>query len=199
MSAIPAGRPAPKRDTAPKLALVAPQPQSKLGALPFFVLVAGVLAIGMVGVLLLNITIQSQAGELRALQRHAEELDYRRAVLQGEVEQLRSSSNIAARASALGMRPNPHPAFILLPSGEIVGTPTAVSGQELSPLVAAGRGERAAQSSIAAVPAAVDAPEQLAVEPAVAAAGQPAGEGSGVAEQPEQAAAAPAPAEGEGP
>lgn len=196
MSAVPAGRPTPKRD-APKLALVAPQPRTKLGALPFFVLVAGVLAIGMVGVLLLNITIQSQAGELRALQRQAEELDYRRALLQGEVEQLRSSSNIAARAAELGMRPNPNPAFILLPDGKIVGTPTAVTGQGMSPLVAAGQSERPVTAGL------VSMPEQAASDTPVEAAGQPGAEQAAPAAEPAapavNEAAAAAPAEGEGP
>ena len=33
------------------------------------------------------------------------------------------------------MRPNPHPAFLVLPEGRVVGEPTPVSGHELTALV----------------------------------------------------------------
>jgi hypothetical protein len=43
------------------------------------------------------------------------------------------------------MRPNPHPAFLVLPDGKIVGKPIPVSGQEMPSLVVKTPEELAAQ------------------------------------------------------
>ena len=38
---------------------------------------------------------------------------------------------LARRASALGMRPNPYPAFLVMPKGKVIGKPRPVTGNEV--------------------------------------------------------------------
>lgn len=108
-----------------------PRPRARVGRLPFLIVLLSTLGLGLVGVLVLNTTIQGRASELRTLQRQADSLSHEQAALTTEVQLLRSTTTLEQRALALGMRPNPHPAFITLPDGRILGTPTAVTGAEL--------------------------------------------------------------------
>jgi len=55
--------------------------------------------------------------------------------LENQLDALAAPQELARRASALGMRPNPFPAFLVLPSGKVVGEPIAVSGDELPALI----------------------------------------------------------------
>lgn len=103
----------------------------RLAKVPFMLFLATILGLGMVGLLVLNTTIQDQSRTLRTLQRQASALGYREAALQSEVAQLRGVENLAQQATRLGMRPNPFPAFIELPSGKIIGTPRVVAGDEM--------------------------------------------------------------------
>ena len=107
-----------------------PRPRVRVGRLPFLIVLLATLGLGLVGVLVLNTTIQGRSTELRTLQRQAASLSHEKAALTTEVQQLRSMTALEQRAYTLGMRPNPHPAFILLPEGRILGTPTAVTGAE---------------------------------------------------------------------
>lgn len=128
------GHRATKAGSAPRLTPVATGGAS-LARLPFLLVLAGLLVIGMVGVLVLNTQLQSQAFGLRNLQRQAAELGYEQAALQSQLDATSSVQNLTRRASELGMRPNPYPVFIELPSGTVLGQPRRVSGNELSFLV----------------------------------------------------------------
>ncbi len=101
----------------------------------FIAFLTVVLGVGMVGVLVLNTTIQQRQSEITKAQRQADDLAYKQASLTATVEQLRSSSDLATRAWAMGMRPNPHPAFVQLgaagEAGRIVGTPARTVGTEM--------------------------------------------------------------------
>ena len=110
------------------------RPDRRLSAIPFVLVVAVVLAVGMVGVLLLTMTLQSQAFAVRDRQHAADELGYRLADLQAQISEARSSGQLGIKASLLGMRPNPHPVLLVIPDGRVVGSPTRVTGGEL-PLV----------------------------------------------------------------
>ena len=77
----------------------------------------GVFGLGMAGLLMLNTTLQSQAFEARALNRQATELAYVQADLEQRLDVAASPGELARNASRLGMRPNPHPAFLVLPEG----------------------------------------------------------------------------------
>jgi hypothetical protein len=90
----------------------------------FVVGVVGVLAAGLVGLLLLNIAMQKGAFELARLDAQANDLQTRQQALDLEVDRLASPARLAQRASAQGMVANPNPVFLDLATGEVVGRPT---------------------------------------------------------------------------
>jgi uncharacterized membrane protein YqiK len=111
------------------------QPAARLARFPFLVVLIGVFGLGMAGLLMLNTTLQSQAFQSRALNRQAGELAYAQADLENQLDALAAPQELARRASELGMRPNPSPAFMVLPSGKVVGKPIPVSGHEVPALI----------------------------------------------------------------
>ena len=111
------------------------QPAARLARFPFLLVLIGIFGIGMAGLLMLNTTLQSQAFESRTLNRRATELAYSQADLENQLDALAAPQELARRASELGMRPNPFPAFLVLPSGKVVGKPIPVSGHEVPALI----------------------------------------------------------------
>jgi hypothetical protein len=111
------------------------QPAAHLARFPFLLVLIGIFGIGMAGLLMLNTTLQSQAFESRTLNRRATELAYTQADLENQLDALAAPQELARRASELGMRPNPFPAFLVLPSGKVVGKPIPVSGDEIPALI----------------------------------------------------------------
>jgi hypothetical protein len=122
------------RTTGRPLRVVA-QPAARLARFPFLLVLLLIFGIGMAGLLMLNTTLQSQAFQSRTLNRQATELAYAQADLENQLDALAAPQELARRASALGMRPNPFPAFLVLPSGEVVGKPTPVNGGEIPALI----------------------------------------------------------------
>jgi hypothetical protein len=112
------------------------EPADRLARFPFLLVLIGIFGIGMAGLLMLNTTLQSQAFESRTLNRQATELAYTQANLENQLDALAAPQELARRASALGMRSNPYPAFLVLPSGKVVGEPTPVQGEEVPALIA---------------------------------------------------------------
>jgi cell division protein FtsL len=88
---------------------------------PFAALVLTVLGLGLVGLLVLNTSLQQGAFHLRDLQARAEQLTEQREALQLHVAELREPQRVATRAAAIGMVPNPSPAFLRLSDGEVLG------------------------------------------------------------------------------
>ena len=122
------------RITGRPLRVVAP-PTARLARFPFVLVMLLIFGIGMAGLLMLNTTLQSQAFQSRTLNRQATELAYAQADLENQLDALAAPQELARRASALGMRPNPVPAFLVLPSGKVVGEPAPVSGSEIPALI----------------------------------------------------------------
>lgn len=136
MSALQMPAPTPASEPRPtQLRAVPNRSGRQIAQLPFVLIVALLLGGGMTGVLVLSTTIQTQSGELSVLQVREAELRYQEAALVAQAQDLRSSAKLAERAWALGMRPNPQPAFIQLPGGQVVGVPTEVTGDELTGIV----------------------------------------------------------------
>ncbi|GAA2101024.1 hypothetical protein GCM10009841_16400 [Microlunatus panaciterrae] len=121
----------------------------RMARTPFVLVLIGLFGIGMAGLLMLNTSLQNQAFEARALNRQATELAYTEATLSRQVADLRAPQELALKASQMGMRPNPEPAFLVLPEGKLVGKPKRVDGNEVPSLI-------------------VKTPEQLAAEAAAA-------------------------------
>jgi len=108
-----------------------PIPQRRMASVPFILTLAVCLAVGMVGLLLLNTALQEQGFAVRDQQTAANQLGYRVAALEAEVTQARSSTRLAIKAGKLGMVPNPYPVYLSLPSGQVIGDPTKMTGSEL--------------------------------------------------------------------
>ena len=126
-----------------------PRVPSRLARLPFVLVLIAFFGLGMAGLLLLNTTLQNQAFQLRTLNRQATTLAYDQAALQVQIDQLSAPAELARQASALGMRPNPRPAFIVVPSGKVVGKPKKVSGGEAPDLIVRTPAELAGQRAAA--------------------------------------------------
>jgi len=108
-----------------------PKPKTKAALAPFVIVLAILLGAGMIGQVALATALQSQGSVADDLRRQSQGLANRLSDLQAEVAQTSSMTSLAAKASALGMRPNTYPVQIELPSGRIVGKPTAVTGGEV--------------------------------------------------------------------
>ncbi len=135
------------RPTADLRAVAASAP--RLSRAPFLLVLIGVFGLGMAGLLMLNTTLQSQAFSSRALDRQATELAYTQADLASQIDVLSAPPELARRASALGMRPNPYPALLELPSGTVVGDATPVAGTEVPSMVIKTPAEVAAEKAAA--------------------------------------------------
>jgi hypothetical protein len=104
-----------------RLRLVATRPLT-VGRLPFALLVGGILAAGLVALLLLHTLAAQDAFRLQDLQRqHAELADVEQELALAE-QQRQAPSSLAARARALGMVPTGSIAFVRPGKhGKIVG------------------------------------------------------------------------------
>ena len=120
-------------ETGSRLQAVAP-PAARLARFPFLLVLIGVFGLGMAGLLMLNTTLQNQAFQARALNRQATELTYAQADLENRLDTVAAPQEMARRASALGMRPNPYPAFLVMPKGKVIGDARAVTGTEAETL-----------------------------------------------------------------
>lgn len=120
--------------TGPLLKLV-PSTQRRGPRLSFVPMMILLILVSIAGVLVFTTQIQTKQTELNQLQVEAAQLSYQEAALQATVQNLRSSRNLANQAYQMGMRPNPHPAFIQMPDGTVLGDPTPVTGDELGGMV----------------------------------------------------------------
>jgi len=116
----------------------APKPK-QLGQIPFIVALAIILMAGMVGVLVLSITIQSGSVELRNIQAQAVTLGNQADALQAESDRLGSVTSLEQQAAALGMCPNPNAAFVNLQTGQLTGRVKPVTCTELPNTIPTGR------------------------------------------------------------
>jgi len=110
---------------------------------PFAALVLAVLAIGLVGLLVLNTSLQQGAFHARDLEDRAQALGQQREALQVHVAALREPQRVAQRAADLGMVPNPSPAFLRLSDGKVLGDPSP-AGADSEPQFLAPPSPRAA-------------------------------------------------------
>lgn len=124
---LPKGKASPKG----RLKAVPAATPTRVSRFPFILGLVALIALAMGGLVVVNTQIQTQAVELAALEREATNLGHQQAALEADVNQARSAAHLEQQAHKLGMRPNPNPAFIVLPEGKILGTPTPVVGNEL--------------------------------------------------------------------
>ena len=101
---------------------VVPRVQRARGS-HFVVLVAGMLVSGLIGLLLLNLSMQKGAFELARLQEQTVALRTGEQALTFELDRLGSTQHLYRRAQALGMVPSSSPVFLDLTDGSVIGTP----------------------------------------------------------------------------
>ena len=164
-------------------------PAARLSRAPFLLVLIGVFGLGMAGLLMLNTTLQNQAFSSRALDRQATELTYTQAALENQIDLVSAPPELARRASALGMRPNPYPAFLEMPSGKVTGEARTVSGGEVPSLVVRTPAEVAAAKLAAEAKAKAKAAEKAAARKAAAAKAQARADAEKRAAAEQQAAA----------
>lgn len=100
---------------------VVTDPSRRAPRVPFAALVLAVLGLGLVGLLVLNTSLQQSAFYARALEQKAADLEVRKEALALEVDALRAPDRVARQAQSMGMLPNHNPAFLFLADGTVRG------------------------------------------------------------------------------
>ncbi len=90
---------------------------------PFVAVLIAVVAAGLVGLVLLSTTMQTQAFKITDLQRQASVLAAERDQAASEVASLSNPAALADRALEVGMVPNANPVFLRLTDGRVIGDP----------------------------------------------------------------------------
>jgi hypothetical protein len=153
-TAVRSARPAP-RPGAPRLRAVA----APVGARSRAGLVMGclsLLSVGLVGLLLLNMSLEKGAFVRRRQQAELERLLEAKQALTEELAALSAPQSLAVRAAQLGMVPAPNAAFVRMSDGRRFGVPSpAVAAQAPSVTI---RQDPASGRGISAGPAASPSP-----------------------------------------
>lgn len=106
----------------PRLTVV-PRVAARASRVPFVLLVMGLLAGGLIGLLLLNTALERGAYLVGALRSTSAELATRQQNLEMRVAALQEPARVSRRAERLGMVQNASTAFLVLGTGEVIGKP----------------------------------------------------------------------------
>ncbi|GAA3561720.1 hypothetical protein GCM10022197_16690 [Microlunatus spumicola] len=131
----------PDRTATPPALRPLATPGARMARLPFLIVLIAAFGLGMAGLLLLNTTLQNQEFEARRLNSQASQLTYVQDDLESQLQTVSSPGSLAQKAYAQGMRPNVHPAFLVLPDGTVKGDAETTKGTEMRYL-APGTGEQ---------------------------------------------------------
>ena len=116
----------PKKASRSAAALkLVPQRRSQAAKTPFVVVVVTILVSGLLGLLLLNTLVAQDSFALHDLTTKGKALEQQEQDLSRQVQAAQAPAALAARATELGMVPGGPPAFLELPSGRVLGQPTA--------------------------------------------------------------------------
>lgn len=118
----------------PRPRAVPPRGVRQVGGATFIAICAGILAVGMFLLLVLQTRIQVQQHELSALGYQANGLADREAALHTQLDAYSSPAELMKKASALGMVPAAQPGYLVLSEGRVLGEPRAATGHELANL-----------------------------------------------------------------
>ncbi|WP_020573424.1 hypothetical protein [Actinopolymorpha alba] len=125
---------------------VVPDSAGQPSRAPFVLLVVVILGVGLVGLLLLNTSLQQGSFAIHDLNRTTSQLEERQGVLEQRVATLQAPETLASRAQSMGMVPNTNPVFLRLSDGVVLGdavpakprvtaqpTPTGTPGGQATP------------------------------------------------------------------
>lgn len=142
---------------------------------PFVAVVVTMLALGLVGQLLLNTSLQRGSFRLHEMQSDSADLAETVQVLEQELAARESPAELAARARLLGMVPGGAPVFLTLANGSVRGTPTPAPAPTLT---AAARIVDAAPTPVPAAAPAAPTPAVATVSPSAPAPPAPTASGA---------------------
>jgi len=91
----------------------------------------GLLAVGLIGLLILTVSLGRGAYQMRALRAEKANLVEQRQALQEEIAALQAPQSLAAKARTQGMVPAPNVAVIRRSDGTVLGEPKAAAGVPL--------------------------------------------------------------------
>ncbi|HIW61704.1 MAG TPA: hypothetical protein H9881_04550 [Candidatus Stackebrandtia excrementipullorum] len=121
---VEAPRTQPKRPPVRRPRRVAPPEPVTTARAPFVLAVLGLIAAGIVGLLVLNTAINENAFTLQDLREQQAVLDASEQQLSDELADLSSPGNLAAAAERLGLVPADDITYIRLPDGKELVMPT---------------------------------------------------------------------------
>jgi hypothetical protein len=110
---------------APPLPVALPRASSLL-------LLVGLVAAGVIGVLVINTKINENAFRIDDLRAHQAALNLEEQQLSQQLTELESPGNLVVAAKKLGLVPAGTPAFIDLPDGRVIGVPQPATGDGTS-------------------------------------------------------------------
>lgn len=143
-----------RRSVRANLRLVAPLGVHKASRGVFSLIILGILALGLVGMLLINTTLAQGAFTLSELRSEQSELARIEASLTEEVAALAAPEALETQARALGMVPSTTLAFIQIPDGKVLGKPKAAKGVPVALPADVTAGELAEDPAAAGLPVA---------------------------------------------
>ena len=143
-----------RRSVRANLRLVAPLRVQKASRGVFSLIVVGILALGLVGMLLINTSLAQGAFTVSELRSEQAELARIEAALTEEVAALAAPDALENKARALGMVPSTNPAFIQIPDGKVLGKPKPAEGVAVTLPADATAGELAEDPTAAGLPVA---------------------------------------------
>lgn len=126
----------------------------------FALIVLGVLAVGMIAILLVNTSLAQGAFTISALKAEQSSLVQQEQALLESVAALAAPESLETRARELGMVPSENPVFLDVATGEVMGKPKPAAGERstmprlLTPADATAA--EAVDSELAGLPAAAD-------------------------------------------
>jgi hypothetical protein len=91
-------------------------------AIPFALLVLGVLMVGLVVLLMLNTAMDDNSVQIQQAQRKQASLTDSEQQLAQQLAGLSAPSSLASQAAAQGLVPNPQPAFLNPTTGAVLGS-----------------------------------------------------------------------------
>jgi hypothetical protein len=121
-----------RRGTGRRLRLVS-APPSPRRRLPFAATCAGLLALTLVSLLMLNISLSRGAYQLHELEQRQSALTEEQQALSERLAAEAAPGRLAERAAALGMVRGPNPGLLRLADGAVLGDPAPASAAPPSP------------------------------------------------------------------
>jgi cell division protein FtsL len=127
----------PARATRPlreqRASLRAVIPVRRVPRLPFLLLTLGVMVVGVLALVALNVSVNQQSFEISRLQRENRDAEARWTAMQAEVDRLKSPSRIAKAASAARLVPAGRARVVAWPGSKVRGRGSASPGAATSP------------------------------------------------------------------